>query len=111
MCVNEKETGVIAKVDDHSHQQTVHMRGKKERASRVEQVEMNIRVIYDSEMWNVLETPNINNSYNKCLNCNGLNSSGVNICLYIDSSLVWSKFKWKGDGKESLCQQTVTVSS
>lgn len=56
MCVNEKETGVIAKVDDHSHQQTVHMRGKKERASRVEQVEMNIRVIYDSEMWNVLET-------------------------------------------------------
>lgn len=29
MCVNEKETGVIAKVDDHSHQQTVHMRGKK----------------------------------------------------------------------------------
>lgn len=29
MCVNEKETGVIAKADDHSHQQTVHMRGKK----------------------------------------------------------------------------------
>lgn len=56
MCVNEKETGVIAKVDDHSHQQTVHTRGKKERASRVEQVEMNIRVIYDSEMWNFLET-------------------------------------------------------
>lgn len=50
MCVNEKETGVIAKADDHSHQQTVHMRGKKERASRVEQVEMNIRVTVKCKM-------------------------------------------------------------
>lgn len=33
MCVNEKETGVIAKVDDDSHQQTVHMRGKKKKKS------------------------------------------------------------------------------